>query len=121
MSRSYKEVTRRERKEGVKGCRTCYRPELSYLQNSISISGFMRFVQDHLTPDEDVWDYHYDVLLERYEGEGRFYLEDGYIYWDIPEVLMKLKQFQRLIGILKDDGEMAGRTGTISPQEKLEI
>lgn len=79
MSRTYKAVTRRERREGTKGRRSCYRPELPYVQSSINVTGFMQFVQDHLRPSEDAWDYHYDVLLDRHEGIGRSYLEDGYV------------------------------------------
>lgn len=77
MSRTYKAVTRKERRDGTKGCKSCYRPELPYVQNSINVIGFMQFVQDHLEPDEDAWDYHFDILFDRYEGRGRFYLEEG--------------------------------------------
>ncbi|MBU2639861.1 MAG: hypothetical protein KKG75_04120 [Nanoarchaeota archaeon] len=77
MSRTYKAVTRKERREGTRGCRSCYRPGLPSGYSSISAIGFAQFLQDRLGDEKDVWDGHIEELLERYEGQGIFYFEEG--------------------------------------------
>lgn len=46
MSRTYKEVTRKERREGTKRCKSCYRPGLPYLESPVFVTDALRLVEE---------------------------------------------------------------------------
>ena len=79
MSRTYKAVTRKERKEGTKDCRSCYRPEIPYRRSPISVSDALRLVEEipysklqgcydpntYLPIDLDFWNYKEEEFEQR--------------------------------------------------------